>query len=117
MKSKHIILSNNRLNHITNEIPKNNNNFNSTLKPVAKNSTTETILQNCQDNNKLNTSNNSKEVRKNSNNTLNDKHEKEPVDYNLSLSRYIEFKSHFDVVRKLGYLPNINSLISISEVF
>jgi hypothetical protein len=42
--------------------------------------------------------------------------EKEPAQYNISLSRFIELKSHFDVVRKLGYLPNINSLVSISEV-
>jgi hypothetical protein len=34
----------------------------------------------------------------------------------LNLSRFVELKSHFDVVRKLGYLPNLNSLISISEV-
>ncbi len=35
---------------------------------------------------------------------------------NLSLNKYIELKSHFDVVRKLGYLPNLNALVSISEV-
>lgn len=45
---------------------------------------------------------------------------KEKVDsaenVNLSLtSRYVELKSHFDVIRKLGYLQNINSLVSVSE--
>jgi len=31
-------------------------------------------------------------------------------------SKPIELKSHFDVVRKLGYMPNINTLVSVSEV-
>ena len=35
---------------------------------------------------------------------------------NLSESMQKELRSHFDVVRKLGYFPDINSLISISEV-
>jgi hypothetical protein len=36
--------------------------------------------------------------------------------HNLSLLRYTELRSHFDVIRKLAYLPNINSLVSVSEV-
>jgi hypothetical protein len=36
--------------------------------------------------------------------------------HNLSLMRYTELRSHFDVIRKLAYLPNINSLVSVSEV-
>ena len=31
-------------------------------------------------------------------------------------TRSIELKSHFDVVRKLGYIPNLNTLVSVSEV-
>ena len=60
-----------------------------------------------------------KEVPKNLNNNILDKveNEKEPTNYNLSLSNYIELKSHFDVVRKLGYLAKLNALVSISEVF
>ena len=48
--------------------------------------------------------------------TIDKDKDKSPQNYNLSLSRYIELKSHFDVIRKLGYLPNLNSLISVSEV-
>lgn len=36
---------------------------------------------------------------------------------NLADAQQTELRSHFDVVRKLGYLPNLNSLVSISEVF
>jgi hypothetical protein len=36
--------------------------------------------------------------------------------HNLSLMRYTELRSHFDVIRKLAYLSNINSLVSVSEV-
>jgi WD40 repeat protein len=35
--------------------------------------------------------------------------------FNLTSARCIEFKSHFDVIRKLGYLENLNALVSISE--
>ncbi len=35
---------------------------------------------------------------------------------NLSDAKQTELRSHFDVVRKLGYLSNINALVSISEV-
>ena len=34
---------------------------------------------------------------------------------NLSFTKYAELNSHFDEVRKLAYLENINSLISVSE--
>ena len=34
---------------------------------------------------------------------------------NLSFTKYIELKSHLDEVRKLTYLENIDSLISVSE--
>ena len=34
---------------------------------------------------------------------------------NLSFTKYAELNSHFDEVRKLSYLENINSLISVSE--
>lgn len=34
----------------------------------------------------------------------------------MNQSRPIELKSHFDVVRKLGYIPNLNTLVSVSEV-
>jgi hypothetical protein len=35
---------------------------------------------------------------------------------NLANARTVELKSHFDVIRKLGYLPQINALVSVSEV-
>ncbi len=64
--------------------------------------------------------NNQQEIQENINkesiNSTTQEKDKLPQNYNLSLSRYIELKSHFDVIRKLGYLPNINSLISVSEV-
>ena len=51
-----------------------------------------------------------------SSNLTNDKFDqKSSINYNLSLSRYIELRSHFDVIRKLGYLQNLNALVSISE--
>ena len=34
----------------------------------------------------------------------------------LNLSSCLTFKSHFDVVRKLDYLPHLNTLVSVSEV-
>lgn len=42
---------------------------------------------------------------------------KNQQELNLSLSNKVELKSHFDVVRKLCYLPNINGLVSVSEVY
>ena len=79
------------------------------------------VNQTCEnEKNKVSTTQNLiKEVPKNLNNNILDKvvNEKEPSNYNLSLSNYIELKSHFDVVRKLGYLPKLNALVSISEVF
>ena len=48
--------------------------------------------------------------------TINERDVKSTSNYNLSLSRYVELKSHFDVIRKLAYLPSINSLVSVSEV-
>jgi hypothetical protein len=48
--------------------------------------------------------------------TTNERDTKSGTNYNLSLSRYVELKSHFDVIRKLAYLPSINSLVSVSEV-
>jgi hypothetical protein len=47
---------------------------------------------------------------------MNEREVKTGSNYNLSLSRYIELKSHFDVIRKLAYLPSLNSLVSVSEV-
>jgi hypothetical protein len=35
---------------------------------------------------------------------------------NLQHARSVELKSHFDVIRKICYLPTINSLVSVSEV-
>jgi hypothetical protein len=66
--------------------------------------------------NNTNTNTNLNKESLNSNNNINDKVEKQAININLSLSRYVELKSHFDVVRKLGYLPNINALVSVSEV-
>ena len=41
---------------------------------------------------------------------------KELPSLNLSEAQQTELRSHFDVVRKLAYMQNINSLVSISEV-
>lgn len=41
---------------------------------------------------------------------------KEIPNLNLQNAQQTELRSHFDVVRKLGYLSNINAMVSISEV-
>jgi hypothetical protein len=105
------------LNQIANENVKINENANQTPKVSAKNPTIEPNIPLLQEGTKPTTINVNKELPKNlKENNISDKVEKEPVHFNLSLARYVELKSHFDVVRKLGYLPNINSLVSISEV-
>ena len=112
----HIIYFN-RINQIANENVKINENTNQTPKIITKNPSIEPSNLTLQDGSKTNNINANKEAPKTSKeNNFYDKVEKEPVNFNLSLARYVELKSHFDVVRKLGYLPNINSLISISEV-
>ena len=89
--------------------------MNLTIKPNSNNPI-EMINRTGNEFNKTHTNNSTKEIPKNATNDMTDKVEKEPIQYNISLSRYVELKSHFDVIRKLGYLPNINSLVSISEV-
>ena len=37
------------------------------------------------------------------------------IHYSFNLNNFIELRGHFDEVRKLSYLENINSLVSISE--
>ena len=108
-----------RLNQINHDGGKSNDTLNLQSKQNFKTPFVEANHQIGNETNKTSTTNNIiKEIPKNVSNNLNDKveKEKEPANYNLSLSRYIELKSHFDVVRKLGYLPNINALVSISEV-
>ena len=61
--------------------------------------------------NELNNSINSSPKNKQSNQAQ----ESKAINYNLTLSKFTELKSHFDVIRKLAYLPNLNSLVSVSE--
>ena len=43
------------------------------------------------------------------------KNEEQNFNYSFNLSNSVELRYHFDEVRKLSYLENINSLVSVSE--
>ena len=45
----------------------------------------------------------------------NNKQEESNFNYSFNLNNVVELRNHFDEVRKLSYLENINSLVSISE--
>ena len=55
----------------------------------------------------------------NSNNNIksvnNNKQEESNFNYSFNLNNLVELRNHFDEVRKLSYLENINSLVSVSE--
>ena len=67
--------------------------------------------------NKINLKNEIEQNNINSNIKLDNKNDKEDTNftYSFNLNNCIELRNHFDEVRKLTYLENINSLVSISE--
>ena len=91
---------NNKYNNISNA---NNNNINKNYKNVNNNIQNE--INN--DNNISNTQNiKSSNISKN---------EEQNFNYSFNLNNSVELRYHFDEVRKLSYLENINSLVSVSE--
>ena len=77
-----------------------------------------------QNNNNLNNNNNSNitntnKINNNYQNIINNqniiKKEEANFNYSFNLNNVVELRNHFDEVRKLSYLENINSLVSISE--
>ena len=91
---------NNKYNNISNA---NNNNINKNYKNVNNN------IQN-----EINNNNNISNTQniKSSNIT---KNEEQNFNYSFNLNNSVELRYHFDEVRKLSYLENINSLVSVSE--
>ena len=92
-KNNNIITQNNKGNNINNNIP-NVNNF------MDKNN---------------NNQNNIKSINNNISSTAKTQEESSNLNCSFNLNNIVELRNHFDEVRKLSYLENINSLVSISE--
>ena len=98
----------------TNINPIQNNNIN---KNSSNNISNVNNLNNINNNNYQNI-NNIKDINNNLNNIKslnNTKQEDSSINYSFNLDNVVELRNHFDEVRKLSYLENINSLVSISE--
>lgn len=74
-----------------------------------------TININSNNNNKTNFQSDNSNSNNNNNNAVNQQAKVSEVSYKFSLNESIELRSHFDEVRGLTYLEEINSLISVSE--
>ena len=92
-------------NNNNSNLAQNNNNIN---KNNANN-----INNNKNINNIINSNNNNQNNIKSI--TNNNKQEEPNFNYSFNLNNVVELRNHFDEVRKLSYLENINSLVSISE--
>ena len=114
--------NNNNINNI-NPVQNNNNNN-------IKNKNYNTKINNTNINNYKNINQNSNIESNNNNNNLNNinisnnlnakssnipKKEEQNLNYSFNLNNMVELRNHFDEVRKLSYLENINSLVSVSE--
>ena len=116
--------NNNNINNI-NPVQNNNNNN-------IKNKNYNTKINNTNINNykNINQNNSNNEQNNNNNNNLNNinitnnlniksanipKKEEQNFNYSFNLNNMVELRNHFDEVRKLSYLENINSLVSVSE--
>ena len=90
----------------------NNNNLN-----VIQNNNNNNI--NNKTNNTSSNISNSNKINNNYQNIINNqsinKQEEQNFNYSFNLNNVVELRNHFDEVRKLSYLENINSLVSISE--
>ena len=97
----------------TNINPIQNNNIN---KNSSNNTSNVNNINNI--NNNYQNINNIKDINNNQNNIKsinNTKKEDSSINYSFNLDNVVELRNHFDEVRKLSYLENINSLVSISE--
>ena len=100
------IQNNNKNNKYTNKIANNNNtNINNYKNINSTNEPNPNILNNI--NNQTNISN-----IKTSNIPKKEEHN---YNYSFNLNNMVELRNHFDEVRKLSYLENTNSLVSVSE--
>ena len=114
---------NNNANNNINSAQNNNN---------IKNKNYNTKINNTNINNykNINQNNSNNEQNNNNNNNLNNinitnnlniktanipKKEEQNFNYSFNLNNMVELRNHFDEVRKLSYLENINSLVSVSE--
>lgn len=91
---------NNKYNNISNS---NNNNINKNYKNVNNN------IQN-----EINNNNNISNTQNIKSSNIS-KNEEQNFNYSFNLNNSVELRYHFDEVRKLSYLENINSLVSVSE--
>ena len=91
---------NNKYNNISNA---NNNNINKNYKNVNNN------IQN-----EINNNNNISNTQNIKSSNIS-KNEEQNFNYSFNLNNSVELRYHFDEVRKLSYLENINSLVSVSE--
>ena len=92
---------NNKYNNISNA--NNNNNINKNYKNVNNN------IQN-----EINNNNNISNTQNIKSSNIS-KNEEQNFNYSFNLNNSVELRYHFDEVRKLSYLENINSLVSVSE--
>ena len=100
----------NNINNNINIVQNNNNKINKN-NAVNMNNINDNNFQNINnfiDNGNSNSNNNIKSVNSN-------KQEESNFNYSFNLNNLVELRNHFDEVRKLSYLENINSLVSVSE--
>ena len=90
---------NNKYNNISNA----NNNINKNYKNVNNN------IQN-----EINNNNNISNTQNIKSSNIS-KNEEQNFNYSFNLNNSVELRYHFDEVRKLSYIENINSLVSVSE--
>ena len=113
--------NNNNINNNINaaQINNKNNKFNNKITNNNINNTNINNYKNINSNNESNTNTNLNNI--NQANTTNIKTSNIPkkedtnFNYSFNLNNMVELRNHFDEVRKLSYLENINSLVSVSE--
>ena len=113
--------NNNNINNNINatQINNKNNKFNNKIANNNINNTNINNYKNINSNNESNITNNLNNI--NQANTTNIKSSNIPkkedtnFNYSFNLNNMVELRNHFDEVRKLSYLENINSLVSVSE--
>ena len=103
--------SNNNINNIN--IVQNNNNKINKNNAVNMNNINNNNFQNI--NNFIDNGNSNNNSNNNIKSVNNNKPEESNFNYSFNLNNLVELRNHFDEVRKLSYLENINSLVSVSE--
>ena len=105
-----------------------NNNVNNNMNEI-QNDNKNTKYNNLSNINNNNINKNYKNINNNAQNEINNnisnaqnikasnisKNEEQNFNYSFNLNNSVELRYHFDEVRKLSYLENINSLVSVSE--